>query len=612
MTSPRWADALVLQHDLATPDRALLLLLARLPFLSAHLAAPLAGGVSRRQVERQLHTLAELGTVEGVQPATQPGHTARLYYPTDLGLAVVALGLGVDVHDLARYLRLQRDDLLARLPGILPLLAAYELLAAVATSRAGEATLLAWICPWRVRFRRLNARLIYRITVPAYAALAWDGGCAEYLLLPDQVSFPFGVYRRMLADLALWQLASGLTLPPLVIAAPSAARASLWYEAVATTSRRCPASPLTAAITAWAKRPDTPELLAHLPRQPRENAPNLTQWIKASPLLALPPASRLPNLAGELEYSPMPRRRPARLGRVSLRLSPADYRVLDLLGRHPYLTVEDIASVMGWTVRWAQEEHNRLTSLGLVRTLIAQECSGVTMTGELAELTYNGLGLVAARQGLPLVTATRVNGLAGGGSDHPTGARRKLLQTLPHTLGVNHFFAGAYRTAASRRERGHDDALVEWRNAVACSQRLIRPDGYGLYRRDGNEFGFFLELDRGTMKTRQYYAKFAAYYAYLEHRLFERDYDGMPTVLIVTTDAEAEDRMAYALRQMSTARSSFLPALLTTAWRLEDHQHADGLLSPIWRTPSLDNQDRIGWPIAAVHVMQGQHELWRT
>ena len=612
MTAPRWTDALALQHDLASADKALLLLLARLPFLSAHLAAPLAGGVSRRQVERQLRRLAEVGGVDHVCPPTRPGRTAGLYYPTDLGLAVVALGLGVDVHDLARRLCLRRDDLLARLPDILPLLAAYEILATVAASRPGGATLLAWIYPWRVRFRRLNTRMTHRVAVPAYAALARKDGCGEYLLLPDLASFPFAVYRRMSDHLALWQVASRLAVPPLVIATPSTERASLWYEALATASRRCPASPLTTAITLRAKLPDTRELLARLPRQPRENAPNLTQWITDSPLPALPPASRLPNLVGELQHGPIPRRRPARLGQVSLQLSPAGYSLLDLIARHPFLTLSDVADVLGWTVHWAREQRNHLMRLGLVKLVEVKEIRAENAAGGLAELTHDGLALVAARQGLPLVTAARVNGLAGGGPEHSVGARRKLLQTLPHTLGVNHFFVGAYRTATSRRKRGHDDALVEWRNAVACSQRLIRPDGYGLYRRDGAEFGFFLELDRATMKTHQYYAKFAAYYAYLERRLFDRDYDGMPTVLIVTTEAEAEDRIAYALRQMSTARSSFLPAFLTTAWRLEDRRHADGLLSPLWRTPSRDSQDRIGWPIPGVNTRKSRHELWRT
>ncbi len=611
MTATRWADALALQHDLAPADKALLLLLARLPFLSAHLASPLAGGVSRRQVERQLHRLTAVGGAHYICPPTRPGHAARLYYPTDLGLAVVALGLKADIHDLARRLRLRHDDLLARLPSILPLLAAYELLATVAASQEGEVRLLAWICPWRVRFRRLSTRMTHRVAIPAYAALAREDGCGEYLLLPDLASFPFAVYQRMLAHLALWQLASGLALPPLVIAAPSPARASLWHEATVAASRRCPASPLTAAITFWASLSDTREHLACLPRQPLENVPGLTQWIEAAPVMVPSPASRLPNLVGELEHGRMPRRRPARLGRVSLQLSPADYSLLDLLARHPFLTLSDIANVLGWSMRWAREQRNHLVRLSLVRLLDGKEVGGVDVAGELAELTHDGLALVAARQGLPLITAAGVNGLTGGGPGRPTGARRKVLQTLPHTLSVNRFFVGAYRTAASRRARSHDDALVEWRNAVACSQRLIRPDGYGLYRRDGNEFGFFLELDRATMKTRQYCAKFAAYYAYLEHRLFEHDYDGMPTVLIVTTDTEAEDRIAYALRQMSAARSSSLPAFLTAAWRLEDLQHVDGLLSAIWRTPSRDNQDRIGWPIPDVGRRESQRQLWR-
>jgi hypothetical protein len=65
-----------------------------------------------------------------------------------------------------------------------------------------------------------------------------------------------------------------------------------------------------------------------------------------------------------------------------------------------------------------------------------------------------------------------------------------------------------------------------------------------MIRRHGETYGFFLEFDRGTMSARGYGAKWSGYYHYRESRAFERDYDGFPTILVVTSDNAAEERIA--------------------------------------------------------------------
>jgi hypothetical protein len=54
--------------------------------------------------------------------------------------------------------------------------------------------------------------------------------------------------------------------------------------------------------------------------------------------------------------------------------------------------------------------------------------------------------------------------------------------------------------------------------------------------------------------ARDYRAKFAAYAAYRASGRFERDYDGFPTILVVTTDNAAEERIAHAARQTADGR----------------------------------------------------------
>jgi hypothetical protein len=139
--------------------------------------------------------------------------------------------------------------------------------------------------------------------------------------------------------------------------------------------------------------------------------------------------------------------------------------------------------------------------------------------------------------------------------------------------------------------------LVEWRSAAACCRRPIRPDGYGIYRHHRQLYGFFLEYDRGTMSARDYHQKFAAYYAYWASGRYQRDYDGFPTILVITSDKTSEDRIARAALAAAVGRGPTLPLPLTCRWRIEDARNSSGLLGPIWREPS--STERRCWPAVA-------------
>src|SRR5207253_7298735 len=141
-----------------------------------------------------------------------------------------------------------------------------------------------------------------------------------------------------------------------------------------------------------------------------------------------------------------------------------------------------------------------------------------------------------------LAAASRYHGLAGN-SRHDAGRRRRLLRTLAHTVGANGVFVEFAVAADAVRQHGGSDLLAEWRSAAACERRHCKPDGYGSYMRDGAAYGFFLEYDRGTESARKYAAKFHAYYRYRDSGQAAREYDGFPTLLFVTTDLTAEQRI---------------------------------------------------------------------
>jgi hypothetical protein len=190
--------------------------------------------------------------------------------------------------------------------------------------------------------------------------------------------------------------------------------------------------------------------------------------------------------------------------------------------------------------------------------------------------------------GLSLAAAVRYHGLAGGGSHTPVGPRRALLAHLAHTLGADGVFATIARAAF--RQRG--GSLLEWRNAAACARGRVRPDGYGLLRLGRREYGFFLEFDRGTVHAAALRAKFAAYHRYKASAAAAREYDGFPTVLVVTAGPGAEQRIVAAVRAAGPGLVNSLPVLITTLGWMEGD--SAGPFGSIWLDP--EHGMRRSWP----------------
>jgi hypothetical protein len=280
------------------------------------------------------------------------------------------------------------------------------------------------------------------------------------------------------------------------------------------------------------------------------------------------------------------------LGRAALVLSASDRELLDCVGRHPFLPSPSLATVLDTSAAALRRRRDRLVGQGLLRLL--GKVRGAARDRQPVELTVAGLTVVAAQHGLTLGAAIRARGLAGGGPEHPVGARGLLLQHLDHTLEADDIFVRLIAVARRRVAGGWDDALVEWWSAAACCRPPIRPDGYGVYRHAGRLHGFFLEYDRGTMSARDYHQKLGAYYAYWASGRYERDFDGFPTILVVTSDKAAEDRIARAALVAAVGRGPALPLLLTYRWRIEDRRNPLGLLGPIWRDSA--STVRRSWP----------------
>jgi hypothetical protein len=87
-------------------------------------------------------------------------------------------------------------------------------------------------------------------------------------------------------------------------------------------------------------------------------------------------------------------------------------------------------------------------------------------------------------------------------------------------------------------------------------------------------------------------AKFAAYCRYSTSTRAARDYNGFPTILVVTAGPGAEERLAGAIVAVKSGQDEMLPVLLTTAGLMETV--GSGVFGPIWRSPECRRRQR--WP----------------
>jgi hypothetical protein len=396
-----------------------------------------------------------------------------------------------------------------------------------------------------------------------------DGEAVTVLLLSDLGTAPVASYRELLRRLVILreaQLDNGLAdpKPELVIVTPDpdrrGTRSKAWLELMDKVARRLEQPVFPARVLRW----EEVAKLRSLGHAPQFTGGILIEGFRENGLNEAPPSRR----------------------------APVWEQVLHLIGRHPFLTVEQLAHLLGTTAARIRRVEQELVGSGSLRQIELDELPADTIglgSDErralgLVEITIVGRRRLASWLGLEPTVATRYHGLIGNARGH-AGRRKRLLQTLPHTIGANGVFVAFAVAAESTRCHGGTDLLTEWRSAAACERRQCKPDGYGCYMRGGLAHGFFLEYDRGTESTRRYAAKFRAYYHYRDSGQARRDYDGFPTILFVTTRQVAEHRIAEeSYRSWSLHNNEPLPILTTTTQRIADHP--EGILGPIWRTPA--------------------------
>jgi hypothetical protein len=588
--APRWRDAVTAAETLTGAERRTLLLLSQIPLIwegAIESLLDLRGGAS---VYRCLARLRERGLVDEIRPALRAGRNPGLLYLTNLGIATIAVDQDWNPERFARHQRLRRADLLARVPGLPHVLATYQILGALAAARPGPVNLVSWEQPWRRTFRRPGTQSKVAVRLPARVVLSRRDEITECFLIPDLATFPLRAHRPVLGRLMLLRRLIDGEFPTLAIATTDARLAS-WTRLLDDMARSRGHPPLAASIATWGALRVGTTSFGEIAASGTSSLSD--RCLKIRPNRPRRSGTTIARLIGGKSGSGLPDSEP---GHIALEVTAQERLLLDLVGRHPFLSAESLATVLGWDVRRLRQRRRHLVALRLLRCLDGRE-PGNWPADDLTELTEAGLAFASAQQGLSVAGAVRFNGLVGGGPDCPTGSRRLLLRNFEHTVGADSLFVSLYRAVRNIGASDADDAVLEWRDAAACNRRRVHPDGYGMLRLQGQLHGFFLEYDRGTMSARDYASKWAAYYDYRDSRDFENDYDGFPTILVVTTDSAVEEIIARTVRAASVGRLPMLPVLLTSEWRItRDPTNSHGMLGPIWRGAWTGFHALTRWP----------------
>ncbi len=247
-------------------------------------------------------------------------------------------------------------------------------------------------------------------------------------------------------------------------------------------------------------------------------------------------------------------------------LRPAEKRAVDLVSDWPWISLKDLAGMLGVSHQRASQVVIPLEALKLV---VRHPETG----GRLA-LTDRALALLARRDRTSLSMATGrwsaaplFPGAPFDWTNIAGGRSRQLLRNLEHTAAVHSFLAAMTSQAA----------FLEWqvvqldppRRASRFFRhvdrmRSVNPDAFGLLRKDGTNWPFFLEWERRAVRPSTMSARLAPYLRYYSSHRPTDDHGARPDVLIVFNDDIAQTHFLRLAREQMQAHGVTVPLWVST------------------------------------------------
>ena len=529
-------------------DAELLRLLADMPFLD-RLEAVAVSGWSRGAVYGALRRLEDAGLAAPVPHATDLTAPTRRFHLTAAGLLLLGQEEGVPVDSLLltrpvsaqwRRLLLERLDALAVI---------YRLASAVANVHHP------------IRFRWYRA-------MPMDATIALPDGRTIAVVRQGHATDRTGFAKR------LWRLREGPRFGGVLLVVPDEPR--LRY------ARRLLTGAQATAVLALERDAAAGATADRVWRLPSVNAAiDLRTAIdRMDPKGAFPTERPLARVSLPEDLAPDAPGRPIPDYMLPALLKPAEKRALDLLSDWPWITLDDLARLLGLVRNRTYEIAAALQGFGLV--------TRVPAGGRRLTLTDQGLAMLARRD------RAAVGGARKRWSAAPTDAgdwrsvsgrrSRQLLRNMEHTAAV-HGFVAALATQA--RELGWETAQLDPPRRASRyfsyfgGMRSIHPDAFGILRRNDVVWPFFLEWERRAVRPVTMAHRLAPYLRYYSSHRPTDDHGALPDVLVVFDDDIAQTHfLRVASEEMKRVRVA-VPLLVSHRGLLE----RQGPLGRAWLAP---------------------------
>ena len=264
-------------------------------------------------------------------------------------------------------------------------------------------------------------------------------------------------------------------------------------------------------------------------------------------------------------------------------LKAAEKRALDLISDWPWVSLKELAGMLGVSTSRASQVVNPLVGFGLAA--LPQEAGG-----RLA-LTDRGLALLAHRDRTSLAVAKKRWSIAPENAQGDCDWRnvsgrnsRQLLRNLDHTAAVHAFLAAL--TGQARLLGWEVSQLAPPRRASRYFRhqdrmRSVNPDAFGVLRKDGGTWPFFLEWERRAVRPSTMSQRLALYLRYFSSHRPTDDHGVHPSVLVVFDDGIAATHFLRVAREEMQASGVGVPLWVS-------HREAVDRMGPLgsaWRTP---------------------------
>ena len=536
-------------------ERDLLRLLGEMPFPD-RLELAAVSGWSRGAVYANCEALEGAGLVASLPHASELIAPTRRYHLTLAGLRRLADEDELGMHELLRLRPLTahwRRLLLERLDAVAVI---YRLAAAIADAA------------WPLRFRWYRAQ-------PMDAAVALPDGRSLFVVRQGETADRTAFGKR------LWRLREGARPGAYLLIAPDMVR----LRHTARLMARAPAPAFLAlerdAIAAgtgarvWRTAAGSPwlsldEVLSHVAGS--------RAWPEEEPLTrtTVPRDIRLRDARDGPDWL-----LPALLG-------PAQKRALGLIADWPWIAPAHLSGLLGVSDRRVSQlvhalEGARLVDRGAGRLVLADR--GLAL---LARRDRSAANLALKRwSAKPLDPAAPLTwrNIAGRRT-------RQLLRTVEHTQAVHGFLAAL---AEQARSCGTEVAQIDPPHRASRYfrhrgvLRSVNPDAFGVLRREGRPWPFFLEWERRAVRPSTMAARLAPYLRYYASRRPADDHGVRPHVLVVFDEELAAHHFLRVARMQTQRARAEIPLLVSHRALLE----RDGPLGAAWRTPDASGAVRL-------------------